>query len=66
MIHLYKQDNGNLCFFAAESAEQERLARAAGYKPLNELFPDGNPTSEDLDRIAEEETARRLTRRGRK
>lgn len=66
MAHLYKQDNGNLCFFAATTAEEEKLARAAGYKPLDELYPAGLPTDADLDRVAEEEVARKLTRKGRK
>ena len=68
MPHLYKQDNGNLQFFAATTAEEESLARAAGYKLLSELFPTGDPTDKDLDAVAEEDRVRDITkgRKGRK
>lgn len=49
MTHLYKQDNSNLQFFAADTAEEEKLARAAGFMTLEELFP---PTPEEKARVA--------------
>ena len=67
MPHLYKQDNGNLKFFAATTAEEESLARSAGFVLLSELFPT-EPSDKDLDAIAEEDRVREITkgRKGRK
>lgn len=50
MPHLYKQDNGNLRFFAATTAEEEQRAREAGYVTLEELFPTG-PSDAEMDAI---------------
>jgi len=65
-MNLFKHDNGNLCFFLATTAEEEKLARAAGYKTLEELYPSGLPTAADPDAVAAEEKTRKETRKGRK